>query len=115
MQSKFSKERWAKLNNNPIESWNNWICGLRQVSIPSLISGHLQKLGCKMDNQNFAVDTWKNGVGERIEKKLKKTYDKIGSVVEVQHYNRGIGEYSVRLTNDRCLVVKLRDGTCSCK
>ena len=34
---------------------------------------------------------------------------------EVQRFNRGIGEYSVRLTNDRCLVVRLRDGTCSCK
>jgi len=39
----------------------------------------------------------------------------MGSVVEVQRFNHGIGEYSVRLTNDRCLVVRLRGGTCSCK
>ncbi|KAJ8421945.1 hypothetical protein Cgig2_006416 [Carnegiea gigantea] len=68
-----------------------------------------------MDNRKFGVDKWKNGVGVRIEKKLKKTYENMGSVAEVQRFNRGIGEYSVRLTDDRCLVVRLRDGTCSCK
>ena len=68
-----------------------------------------------MDNRKFSVEKWKNGVGERIEKKLRKTYENTGFVVEVQRYSRGIGEYSVRLTNDRCLVVRLRDGTCSCK
>ncbi|KAJ8425181.1 hypothetical protein Cgig2_010790 [Carnegiea gigantea] len=68
-----------------------------------------------MDNQKFGVGKWKNGVGERIKKKLKKTYENIGSVVEVQRYNRGIREYSVQLTNDRYLVVRLRDRTCSCK
>ena len=115
MQSEFLKEMWGKLNNNPIESWNNWMCALRQMSIPSLMSGHLQKLGCKMDNRKVGVAKWKNGVGERMEKKLKKTCEKMGSVVEVQRFNRGIVEYSVRLTNDRCLVVRLRDGTCSCK
>jgi len=41
VQLKFLKERWGKLNNNPIESWNYWMCRLRQMSIPSLMSGHL--------------------------------------------------------------------------
>ncbi|KAJ8440868.1 hypothetical protein Cgig2_022724 [Carnegiea gigantea] len=68
-----------------------------------------------MDNRKFGVEKWKNGVGERIEKKLKKTYENMGSVMEVQRFNRGIGEYSVRLSNDRCLVVRLSEGTCSCK
>ncbi|KAJ8438971.1 hypothetical protein Cgig2_018882 [Carnegiea gigantea] len=68
-----------------------------------------------MDNYKFVVDKWKNGVGERIEKKLKKTYEDMGSVIKVQRFNRGIGEYSVWLINNRCLVVRLRDGTCSCK
>jgi len=54
-QSKFSKERWGKMNNNPIESSNNWMCGLRQMSIPCLISGHLQKLQKKMDMQKALV------------------------------------------------------------
>ena len=115
VQSKFTKERWGKLNNNPAESWNNWMCGLRQMSIPSLISGHLQKLGCKMDRRKHDVEKWKNGVGERVEKALKKIYAKIGSVINVQRYNRGIGEYSVTLTNNRCVVVKLSEMTCSCK
>ncbi|KAJ8447962.1 hypothetical protein Cgig2_028838 [Carnegiea gigantea] len=37
-----------------------------------------------MDNRKFDVDKWKNGVGERIEKKLKKTYKNMGSVVELR-------------------------------
>ena len=65
VQSKFLKDRWRKLNNNPIESWNNWMCALRQMSIPSLMSGHLQKLGCEMDNRKVGVAKWKNGVDER--------------------------------------------------
>ncbi|KAJ8441637.1 hypothetical protein Cgig2_025804 [Carnegiea gigantea] len=32
-----------------------------------------------MDNSKFGVDKWKNGVGERIEKKLKKTYENMGA------------------------------------
>ncbi|KAJ8422402.1 hypothetical protein Cgig2_029226 [Carnegiea gigantea] len=68
-----------------------------------------------MDNRTVGVAKWKNGVGERIEKKLKKTCEKMGSVVKVQRFNCGIGEYRVRLTNNRCLVVRLRDGTCTCK
>jgi len=68
-----------------------------------------------MDNRKFGVEAWKNGEGEMIEKKMKKTYEKIGSVVEVQRYNCGIEEYNVWLTNDHCLVVKLRDRACSCK
>ena len=43
-QSKFTKERWGRLNNNAVESWNNWMCSLRRMSIPWLISGHIQKL-----------------------------------------------------------------------
>ena len=50
-----------------------------------------------------------------MEKTLKKTYGKIGFVIEVQLYNRGIREYSVRLTNNRYVVVKLSEGTCSYK
>jgi len=43
-QSKFKKERWGKLNNNPMESWNNWMRKLRAMSIPWLLLGHLQKV-----------------------------------------------------------------------
>ena len=50
-QSKFKKERWGKLNNNPIESWNNWMRKLPAMSIPWLVLGHLQKVGMKWDNR----------------------------------------------------------------
>jgi len=50
-----------------------------------------------------------------IEQTLKKTYGKIDSIIEVQWYKRGIREYSVRLTNNYYIVVKISEGTCSCK
>jgi len=85
------------------------------MTIASLISGYLQKLGRKMDKRKYGVDKWKTGVGERVEKTLKKIYGKIGSIIEVQRYNHGIEEYSVTLTNSRCVVVKLSGGTCTYK
>ena len=90
------------------------MCGLRQMSIPCLISGHLQKLGKKMDMRKAIVDKWMDGVGERIEKKLRKTLDRIGSILHVKMFSRSLGEYSVKLLNNRCLVVKLKEGMCSC-
>ena len=51
VQSKFKKERWGKLNNNPIESWNNWMRKLHVMSIPWLVLGHLQKVGLKWDKR----------------------------------------------------------------
>jgi len=68
------------------------MCGLRQMSIPSLITGHLQKLGKKMDMRKATVDKWKNGVGERIEKKLSKTLDRIRSILHVEMFSRSLGE-----------------------
>jgi len=68
-----------------------------------------------MDRRKHDVEKWKNGVGERVEKALQKIYAKIGFVIDVQRYNHGTGEYSVRLTNNRCVVVKLSEMTCSCK
>jgi len=51
------------------------------MPIPCLISGHLQKLGKNMDMRKAEVKQWKNRVGRRIEKKLRNTLDKIGSVI----------------------------------
>jgi len=36
-------------------------------------------------------------------------------VMHVDMYSRSLGEYSVKLTNSRCLVVNLRSGACSCR
>lgn len=77
------------------------------MSIPCLISGHLQKLGKKVDMRKAAVEKWKNVVGERKEKKLQRTIQKIGSIIQMELYSCALGEYSVRLTNNQCLVVKL--------
>jgi len=32
-QSKFNKDTWDRLNNNAIESWNNWMQSLRSMPI----------------------------------------------------------------------------------
>ena len=71
----------GKIKNNPVESRNSWMCELRQMSILYLIIGQLQKLGKKIDMRKGQVKQWKNGVRERIEKKLKNTLCKIGSVL----------------------------------
>jgi len=60
------------------------------------------------------LEKWKNGVGERVETNLKKELAKAESVIEVQMYNRVTGEYSVQLTNSRCLVVNPSSRECSC-
>ena len=65
-QSKFTKERWGRLNNNVVESWNNWMCSLRRMSIPWLVSGHIQKLGLKFDKQKTELQMWKSGVVRRF-------------------------------------------------
>ena len=46
-QSKFGKERCRKLNNKPMESWNNWMWKLRTMSILCLVIGYIEKLGKK--------------------------------------------------------------------
>ena len=62
-QSKFSKDRWGKLNNNLVESWNNWMRKPRSLSIPWLLIGHIQKLGQKWDKRKAEVDKWVNSLG----------------------------------------------------
>ena len=55
VQSKFTKEMWGRLNNNAIESWNNWMHFLRRMTIPWLVIGQLQKLGLKYDKQKLEL------------------------------------------------------------
>ena len=43
---------------------------------------------------------WKNGVGDRIEMKLRKTLGNIGSVADVKLFNPALGDYGVLLTNN---------------
>jgi len=72
-----------------------------------LVSGHLEKLDKKMDKHKTGTLKWKNRVGKRIEQKLADTYKKISCIVAVECYSLMLGEYSVKLTNNRRLVVKL--------
>ena len=77
------------------------------MPVPLLVSGHLDKLGKKMDKHKQETMKWKNGVGERIEQKLADTYQKMGCIAVVECYSLMLGEYNVKLTNSRKLVVKL--------
>lgn len=113
--SKFGKERWGRMNNNVIESWNNWMRRLRPMPVPWLLNGHLEKLGKKMDKHRQELLQWKNGVGGRIEQKLADTYRQLGCVAAVECYSFTLGEYSVELSNSRKLVVKLGPQTCTCR
>jgi len=72
-KAKFKKEHWARLNNNVIESRNNWMRRLRPMPLPTLVSGHLEKLGKKFGKHKEDIDNWVNGVSERIEQKIADT------------------------------------------
>ena len=72
-----------------------------------LISGYLEKLVKNMDKHKQEMMNWKNGVAERIERKLDDTYQKMGCIAAVECYSLMLGEYSVELTNSRKSVVKL--------
>ncbi|KAJ8424005.1 hypothetical protein Cgig2_032389 [Carnegiea gigantea] len=73
------------------------------------------KLGLKFDKRKTELEKWKNGVGDIIEKKLRKSLANIGSVADVKLFNTALGEYGVLLTNNRSLVVNLAERKCSCK
>ncbi|KAJ8429581.1 hypothetical protein Cgig2_023787 [Carnegiea gigantea] len=74
-----------------------------------------QKLGLKLDRQKTELEKWKNGVGDRIEKKLRKRLGNIDSVADVKLLNTALGEYGVLLMNNHSLVVTLAKRKCSCK
>ena len=113
-QSKFKKERWDRLNNNAIESWNKWMLFLRCMPIPWLVIGHIQKIGLKYDKRKKEMQLWKNGMGSKIEGILRETLGLVGSVMEFALLSLTNGEYRVQLTNNRRLVVNLTRRTCSC-
>jgi len=80
-----------------------------------LLSGHLEKLGKKINKHKQEMMKWKNRVGERIEQKLADTYQKMGYIATMECYSLMLGEYSVELTNNRKLVVKLGQQSCTCR
>jgi len=43
------------------------------VLVPWLVSGHLEKLGKKLDKHKQDIEKWKKGVGERIKQKIAST------------------------------------------
>ena len=114
-QSKFLKDRWGRLNNNAIESWNKWMRSLRSMPIPWLIVGHIQKIGLKYEKRKKEMQLWKDGVGSKIEHKLRETLGLVGSVTDIKLFSSTTGEYGVLLTNNRRLVVNLTRRTCNCR
>ncbi|KAJ8437781.1 hypothetical protein Cgig2_024085 [Carnegiea gigantea] len=57
----------------------------------------------------------KKWCGGRIEQKLADAYKKMGCIVVMECYSLMLGEYNVELTNNRKLVMKLGQQTCTCK
>ena len=91
------------------------MCSLQHMSTLWHVSGHIQKLGLKVDKRKTELQKWKNGIGERIEMKLKKTLANIGSIVDMKLFNMALGEYGVLFINNRSLVINLARRICSCK
>jgi len=105
----------GRMNNNPAESWNTLMFHLRKMSIPLLLTRHLHKLGTKIDINKVEVLSWNNGVGGRLEKKLKQTFGRVGSIADVQIYNHNIGEFPAQVSNSHWLAVNLLTQTCACR
>ena len=61
------------------------------------------------------LQKWENSVRYMIKKKLKREFEGTESVIDVYLHNRVSDEYSVQLSNSRCLVVNLANSTCSCQ
>ena len=61
------------------------------------------------------MQLWKDGVGSKIEQKLRETLGLVRSVANIKLFSSTIGEYAVLLTNNRRLVVNLTRSTCSCR
>jgi len=61
------------------------------------------------------MQLWKNGVGYKIEKKLRETLGLVRSVADITLFSSTIGQYGVQLTNNRRLVINLTRRTCSCR
>ena len=68
---------------------------LRCMPIPWLVIGHIQKIGLKYEKRKKEIQLWKNGVGLKIEGKLRKTLGLLGSVIEIPLFSSANGEYGV--------------------
>ena len=80
---------------------------LRCMPIPWPVIRHIRKIGQKYEKRKQEMQLWKNGVGSKIEGKLRKTLGQVGSVMEITLFSLTTGEYGVQLTNNRRLVVNL--------
>ena len=99
-QAKFTKDRWARLNNNANESWNNWMCYLRSMPILWLVMEHPQKIGLKFDKRKKEIQQWKNGAESKIERKLRETLALVGTVMEITLFSSTNGDYELKLINN---------------
>ena len=52
-----------------------------------------------MDIRKAELQKWKNKVGGRIEKLLKRMFNEMGSTIDVHMYSHNIGEFIVQLSN----------------
>ena len=85
------------------------------MSIPWLVSGHIQKLGLKVDKWKMELQKWNNGIGNGIEMKLRKTLANIGSIANVRLFKTTFGEYGVLITNNQNIAMNLTRRMCSYK
>ena len=65
---------------------------LRSMPIPWLVMGHTQKVGLKFEKRKKEMQQWKNGVGARINRKLRETLPLAGSAIEITLFSSTNGE-----------------------
>ena len=57
------------------------------MPVPWHVSGHLEKLGRKMDKHKQDIVKSKTNMGERIEQKLADAYQNMGCITTIECYS----------------------------
>jgi len=83
------------------------------MPIPWLVIRHLQKMGLKFYKRKKEMQQWKNGVGTKIEGKLREALRLVGTVMDFTLFSSTSGEYGVQLTNNQQVVVNITRRTCN--
>ena len=111
--SRFPFKRWDNITTNIAESFNAWMLDKRRHNVSVLIHEHREKVANKMYATSLAMSKWKNGIGPRIEAKIKEHVN-VGISSHLTALPHGDDKFGIRTVYGRTLAVDLRAGTCTC-
>ncbi|XP_054817078.1 uncharacterized protein LOC129316709 [Prosopis cineraria] len=84
--ARFPYKRWDNITSNHAESFNAWLVKERKHHICALINEHRAKLARKLYNSKIEMANWSNGVGPRVEAKLRENVLR-AEVMVAEHYS----------------------------